>query len=102
MKKTMSIIIVVLGFVMFHTNPNQTDYSRWVGEQLKKDQNALMEIGVDLAVIPYVEANTTRTNRYLFSVYRTKLWNDKDIVAYGLFNHFYINKEKLEIIIDES
>jgi len=83
---------------MFFTNPSQTDYSSWVGKQLKKDQNALIELGVELAVVPYVRDQTSRTEAYFFSIYRTKLWNEKEIVVIGMFDSFYINKKNIEKI----
>jgi hypothetical protein len=98
MKKAILGMIISVAVIMFLTNPSQADYSSWVGKQLKKDQNALIEIGVDLAVVPYVRDQTSRTEAYLFSIYRTKLWNDKEIVAIGMFNSFYINKKNIEKI----
>ncbi len=92
--------LALLALVMFLTNPEQSDYSNWIGKQLKKNQNELIEIGVDLAVVPYIERNTSRTEAYLFSIYRTELWNGKKVVAIGLFNHFYINTEELSNFID--
>lgn len=98
MKKVILGIIISVAVIMFLTNPSQADYSSWVGKQLKKDQNALIEIGVDLAVVPYVRDQTSRTEGYVFSIYRTKLWNDKEIVAIGMFDSFYINKKNIEKI----
>ncbi len=91
-------MIISVAVIMFLTNPSQADYSSWVGKQLKKDQNALIEIGVDLAVVPYVRDQTSRTEVYFFSIYRTKLWNDKQIVAIGIFDSFYISRGSIEEI----
>ncbi len=91
-------MIISIAVIMFLTNPSQEDYSRWVGKQLKKDQNALIELGIDLAVVPYVRDQTSRTEAYVFSIYRTKLWNNKEIVAIGMFDSFYINKKNIEKI----
>ena len=98
MKKAIFGIIISIAIIMFLSNPSQDDYSRWVGKQLKKDQNALIELGIDLAVVPYVRDQTSRTEAYFFSIYRTKLWNDKEVVAIGMFDTFYINKKNIEKI----
>ncbi|WP_273853582.1 hypothetical protein [Guptibacillus spartinae] len=98
MKKMILGMIISIAVIMFLTNPSQEDYSRWVGKQLKKDQNALIELGIDLAVVPYVRDQTSRTEAYVFSIYRTKLWNNKEIVAIGMFDSFYINKKNIEKI----
>ncbi|MCA0171977.1 DUF4359 domain-containing protein [Bacillus sp. RAR_GA_16] len=96
MKKAILGVILSVAVIMFLTNPSEDDYSRWVGKQLKKDQNALIELGVDLAVVPYVRDQTSRTEAYVFSIYRTKLWDDKEIVAIGMFGSFYINQKNIE------
>ncbi|WP_226657647.1 DUF4359 domain-containing protein [Pseudalkalibacillus hwajinpoensis] len=98
MKKVIFGIIISIAVMMFLTNPSQAEYSSWVGEQLKKNQNALIELGVDLAIVPYVKNHTSRTEVYFFSIYRTKLWDDKEVVAIGMFDTFYINKKNIEKI----
>lgn len=101
MRNKFLIIIGLFSIVLFFTNPNQEDYNNWIGKQLKKDQNALIEIGVDLAVIPYVKENTKRDNWYLFSVYTTEIWDGKEVVAIGAFNQFILNREELVVSADE-
>ncbi|WP_347549949.1 hypothetical protein ABFG93_21090 [Pseudalkalibacillus hwajinpoensis] len=101
MRSKVSFIIVLLAIVLFCMNPEQEDYSTWIGEQLNKDQNTLIEIGVDIAVLPYIKVNTSRTEGYLFSIYRTILWNGKEVVSIGIFNHFYIKNENLNRFVDE-
>lgn len=101
MRNKFLIIFGLLATALFFTNPGQEDYSNWIGKQLKKDQNALIEIGVDLAIVPYVENNTTRKNWYLFSVYQTQIWNGKKLVAIGAFKQFILNKEELVGNVDE-
>ncbi|KMM38239.1 DUF4359 domain-containing protein [Guptibacillus hwajinpoensis] len=101
MRNKFLIIIGLLSIVLFITNPNQEDYSNWVGEQMKKDQNALIEIGVDLAVVPYVKENTTRDNWYLFSIYKTEIWDGKEVVAIGAFNQFILDQKEVSGKVDE-
>ncbi|MDP4549872.1 DUF4359 domain-containing protein [Alkalihalobacillus macyae] len=101
MRNKFLIIIGLLSIVLFITNPNQEDYSNWVGEQMKKDQNALIEIGVDLAVVPYVKENTTRDNWYLFSIYKTEIWDGKEVVAIGAFNQFMLDQKEVSGKVDE-
>lgn len=91
----------LLSIFLYFTNPNQEDYSDWIGKQLKKDQNPLIEIGVDLAIVPYVKENTKRDNWYLFSVYTTEIWDGKEVVAIGVFNRFILDKEELEGSVDQ-
>ena len=98
MKKMIFGMIISVAVIMYLTNPSQADYSSWVGKQLKKDQHPLIELGVDLAVVPYVREQTTRTEVYIFSIYRTKLWNNKEIVAVGMFDSFYISRGSIEKI----
>ncbi|MDQ0483310.1 DUF4359 domain-containing protein [Guptibacillus hwajinpoensis] len=101
MRNKFLIIIGLLSIVLFITNPNQEDYSNWVGDQMKKNQNALIEIGVDLAVVPYVKENTTRDNWYLFSIYKTEIWDGNEVVAIGVFNQFILDQKKVSGKVDE-
>ncbi|MGA9287575.1 MAG: DUF4359 domain-containing protein [Anaerobacillus sp.] len=100
MRLKLFCLFAVSALVMFFTNPEQSDYTNWIGKQLKKDQNELIEIGIDLAVVPYIEHHTSRKEVYLFSIYRTELWNGKEVIAIGLFHHFYINTEQFKNFID--
>ncbi|MBN8207863.1 DUF4359 domain-containing protein [Bacillus sp. NTK071] len=101
MRNKFVITVGLLAIALFFTNPDQEDYSSWIGKQLKKDQNALIEIGVDLAVVPYFKENTTRENWYLFSVYKTEIWDGKEVVAIGVFSQFILDKEEFVRIVDE-
>ncbi|MCA0988401.1 DUF4359 domain-containing protein [Guptibacillus algicola] len=90
MKRTGLFICVLVMVGMLFTNPDTEGYVEWASDELKKDQNTLVEIGIDLAVVPYLSSNTERSNWYVFSLYRTKNYDGKIITSVGMMNHFFV------------
>lgn len=90
MKRSGFFLLVIIAVCLLFTNPETDDYVEWTASQLKKDQNKFIEIGVDLAVVPYVSANTERSNWYLFSIYSTKSFDGKVITSVGVGENFFV------------
>ncbi|WP_270182256.1 hypothetical protein [Alkalihalobacillus sp. CinArs1] len=94
MKKTGFYLFVFIVLGLFLVNPQSEDYVQWAADELKKDQNKLVEIGVDLAVVPYLTANTARTDWFVFSIYKTKHIDGTVITTVGVVNNFIVISKK--------
>ncbi|WP_377888893.1 hypothetical protein [Alkalihalobacillus sp. R86527] len=90
MKRTGLVVFVLIMVGMLITNPLTEDYVEWAAGELKKDQNKLIEIGIDLAVVPYLSAKTDRSNWYIFSLYRTQSFDGSIITTVGVMNQFIV------------
>lgn len=68
---------------MAATNPNKSEYQSWVSDQVTKEN------GLFLGWItkPIINAGTTHHDYIFFSVFETKIQNEK-VVSIGAFNHF--------------
>ena len=87
-------IIILLGIMLFATNPNEKQFKEYIKEELKKEAynegnltGAVMEIFASPAAW-LIGLSTERKDFLLFSYY-TVSGSGTDIECIGIFNHFF-------------
>ncbi len=103
-RKQIHIILILLPFVFFLSNPNLKDFSRYVFKYQLKQTNIAEELtDINLNKTYNYELNLKEVKRYnllLFSVFDVGDRNDSAIL--GILNIFIDPGEKTEYIIKEK
>jgi hypothetical protein len=87
MKIQYIISIALLITVLFATtsNPSKADYVSFVKDEISEESGGFL----GMISGPFIDTFTTKKNFGLFSLYETKIEEDKEkLLAVGLFNNF--------------
>lgn len=87
------ISVAVIGLfviLLSTTNPNKEEYLSWFNEEAMQKNDNILESGAVFVMnkVGVFEGITTSSNYLLFSIYNTKLTDNRNIVVLGLFNNF--------------
>ncbi|OAH58626.1 hypothetical protein AWH48_16625 [Domibacillus aminovorans] len=85
------IAFIVFGFIfgiMVLSNPSKDDFVSWSKEEIMKDTNGLVGLGIKMFGDPLINNATESSNYLVFSVYKTKISEEETFKTVGLFNNF--------------
>lgn len=92
MKRLVSIILLLAAiFVLSATNPERSEYIEWINHKTMDQSSNLIQKGVlSFAGKTIFDAGTTKTDYFLFSVYKTDFTDAGmgKVTTIGVFNQF--------------
>jgi len=89
------LLIVLISAVMISTNPTKEQYIEWAVSQLSQttrdEQGSIEDLlkgwGIRTFAPAVIRETTSERNYYLFSLYTTRIGEDR-VTAIGALNHF--------------
>lgn len=88
------VVLVLVLALLAIANPSKSEYTSWAVDQAKKEaSDQYSKEFIESVGGSMISAVTTRSNYFLFSIYTTKIEEQK-AVTLGVFNCFFMLSEE--------